>query len=106
MPLALLSGNVQYIVPPDETVAIFGFQLTVQTELFRLLHGNVQVSVQASKDSSVFNARIQFHFHRSTKHGFQKIRRRSLFCRFLDQGLNGGKFSVRMYNSIVSATTS
>jgi hypothetical protein len=68
--LSFLSRDIEYIVSPNKAVPILGFELSIQAVLFRLLHGNIQIAIQARQYTAVFNSRIQLDSDGTTQNGF------------------------------------
>jgi hypothetical protein len=61
------------IVPPNEAVAILGHELSLEGIFLRLLHGNVQISVETAENAPVFHAGIQAHANRPAQETLQKV---------------------------------
>ena len=63
------------IVPPNEAVPVFGFELSVYVIFFRLFHGNVKIAIQTGQYPAILEAGIELDPHGSPQYGFQKVGR-------------------------------
>ncbi len=68
----LLSRDVENVVAPEECVPVLVLELPVDV-LLSLLERDVHVAVEACKNPTVVDTRVEFHHDRTTEKSLQKV---------------------------------